>query len=194
MHVEDVEEPHSCALLAELFCEHNLLGEVNHGGRKEINKGYFGAMRAARIVVTCNPSHWEGDFRLFEAMVSGALVFVDEMWGPQPFPLRHGEHVVVYDTTSQDDFKRKLAYYLSHPAEARRIARNGYLHVLKYHRAVSRFDFFLRSAHHQEASAPGASAQQQQAAPQYLEVGQQIKGDITKAMIIKPKPANWVRR
>jgi len=36
-------------------------------------------MREARIVVTCNPSHWEGDFRLFEAMLSGALVFVDEM-------------------------------------------------------------------------------------------------------------------
>ena len=97
---------------------------MNHGGRKEINKGYFGAMRAAKIVVTCNPSHWEGDFRLFEAMVSGALVFVDEMWGPQPFALKHGEHVVVYDTTNQEDFTRKIAYYLSHPSEARRIARN----------------------------------------------------------------------
>lgn len=49
--------------------------QVNGGHRKEINAVYFATMREARIVVTCNPSHWEGDFRLFEAMVSGALVF-----------------------------------------------------------------------------------------------------------------------
>jgi len=35
-----------------------VLGEVNHGGRKEINANYFATMRQARIVVTCNPSHW----------------------------------------------------------------------------------------------------------------------------------------
>jgi len=35
-----------------------VLGEVNHGGRKEINANYFASMRQARIVVTCNPSHW----------------------------------------------------------------------------------------------------------------------------------------
>jgi hypothetical protein len=50
----------------------------------------------------------EGDFRLFEAMLSGALVFVDEMFAPSPHPLRHGVHVVVYDTTDQAAFEDKL--------------------------------------------------------------------------------------
>ena len=36
------------------------------------------ACAVAKIVVTCNPSHSEGDFRTFEALASGALVFVDE--------------------------------------------------------------------------------------------------------------------
>jgi hypothetical protein len=36
----------------------SVVGEVNRGGRKEINAGYFATMRQARIVVTCNPSHW----------------------------------------------------------------------------------------------------------------------------------------
>ena len=120
-----------------LGLKNSLLGEVNHGGRKEINAGYFGAMRSAKIVVTCNPSHWEGDFRLFEAMVSGALVFVDEMWGPQPFPLKHKEHVIVYNTKDQGAFTEQLKYYIEHPDEARRIAHQGYLHVLKYHRSAN---------------------------------------------------------
>lgn len=104
---------------ASLGLQNTMLGEVNHGGRKEINAGYFGAMRAAKIVVTCNPSHWEGDFRLFEAMVSGALVFVDEMWAPQPYPLRHKEHVIIYNTKDQVAFTELLKYYIEHPNEVR---------------------------------------------------------------------------
>ena len=69
----------------------------------------------------------------------------------------------------------------------------GYLHVLKYHRAVSRFDFFLRSAHHQDLTG-GAKAAGAIAPPPYREIGHHIKGDVTKAMIIQPKPSNWARR
>ena len=39
------------------------VGELNKGQRKEINPKYFSSLRHARIVVTCNPSSWEGDFR-----------------------------------------------------------------------------------------------------------------------------------
>merc|ERR1711957_944835 len=38
---------------------------------------YFDALGRAKIVVTCNPAEWEGDFRLWESLLSGALVFVD---------------------------------------------------------------------------------------------------------------------
>ena len=54
------------------------------GHRKTVDASYFGWMRSAQIVVTCNPSHWDGDFRLFEALASGALVFTDELHTPQP--------------------------------------------------------------------------------------------------------------
>ena len=76
-----------------------IAGDVNSGGRREINEVYFNSMRRAKIVVTCNPSHWEGDFRTFEALASGALVFVDEMYTPHPRPFVDGEHVVVYDNS-----------------------------------------------------------------------------------------------
>jgi hypothetical protein len=35
-----------------------IIGEVNTGQRKEINKGYFSTLGQAKIIVTCNPSNW----------------------------------------------------------------------------------------------------------------------------------------
>lgn len=103
-------------------------------------------MRSSKIVVTCNPSRWEGDFRLWEAMVSGALVFVDTMHVPTPHAFADGEHLVVFDSKNEAAFHGKLGWYLDHPAEARRIARAGFLYALKYHRTVSRIDWILRSS------------------------------------------------
>ena len=43
----------------------------------------------------------KGDFRLWEAMASGSLVFVDEMSTPMPYPLLDGVHIVVYDNNDE---------------------------------------------------------------------------------------------
>lgn len=152
-------------------------GEVNAAGRREINGAYFAAMRSAKIVVTCNPSHWEGDFRTFEALASGALVFVDEMYVPHPRPFVDGVHVVVYDNSDQADFERKLLFYLEHPREARRIAAAGLRHALAHHRAVSRMDYVLRSAH--ELASPAASAR-------YTHTAKQIAFDVNATTQVPP--------
>jgi hypothetical protein len=115
------------------------------GHRKTLDNSYFGLMRRAQIVVTCNPSFWDGDFRLFEALSSGALVFTDELHTPVPYPLVDGVHLVVYDHADRSDLERKLRYYLARPEEAARVAANGLAHVLRHHRAVSRVDYVLRS-------------------------------------------------
>lgn len=108
---------------------------------------YFRHLRDSKIVVTCNPTRWEGDFRLYEAFLSGALVMVDKMyildWMPNP-PI-HGKHWVQYDPGDKADFISKLEYY-SDPAnidEAEAIAHAGYEHVLKYHMTVNRVDYLL---------------------------------------------------
>ena len=75
------------------------------------------------------------------------MIFVDEMYAPHPRPFVDGQHVIVYDNSDPDAFFEKLTYYLEHPAEARRIAAAGLKHALRYHRAVSRLDFILRSVH-----------------------------------------------
>mmetsp|Transcript_2284 Transcript_2284/g.2978 ORF Transcript_2284/g.2978 Transcript_2284/m.2978 type:complete len:471 (-) Transcript_2284:6-1418(-) len=133
------------------------LGDTG-GHRKIVQDTYFNLMRNARIVVTCNPSEWDGDFRTYEALSTGALVFVDELHTPAPYPLVDGVHLIVYDTHDKDDFLAKLEFYLHRPHLAAAIAANGLYHVLKYHRAISRLDYVLRSLHlrlHEEnLSAP----------------------------------------
>jgi len=154
-----------------------IAGEVNSGNRRGINENYFDSMRRAKIVVTCNPSHWEGDFRTFEALASGALVFVDEMYVPHPRPFRDGEHVIVYDNSDQPAFEAKLKYYLEHPREAERIAAAGLKHALRYHRAVSRLDYVLRSAHELK-QADGAHS--------YTHTGKQILYDVASTTQVEP--------
>lgn len=125
----------------------SVLGQVNSAQRRTISSHYLDINRQARIIVTCNPSSWEGDFRLWEALASGALVFVDHMYTPVYQPLTDGQHVVLYDPTDEMGFKSKLRYYVDHPHEAQEIALRGYFHVLRYHRSVSRIDYILRSIH-----------------------------------------------
>lgn len=152
-----------------------IAGDVNSGGRREINTVYFDSMRRAKIVVTCNPSHWEGDFRLMEALASGALIFVDEMYTPHPRPFVDGEHIIVYDNSDPEAFAAKLDYYLAHPEEASKIAAAGLRHALKCHRAVSRLDWILRSAH--EIRAEESS---------YTHTARQIKYDLKSTTQVEP--------
>ena len=35
-------------------------GEFNHASRTTIDTGYFGLMKRAQIIITANPSYWEG--------------------------------------------------------------------------------------------------------------------------------------
>ena len=112
---------------------------------------YLRHLRDTKIVVTGNPSRWEGDFRLYEAFLSGALVFVDKMFilDFMPNPPVHGKHWVQYDPGNKTDFMTKLAYYAD-PAnveEAEAIAHAGYEFVLKNHMTVNRVDYILNHEH-----------------------------------------------
>jgi hypothetical protein len=86
-----------------------------------------------------------------------------------------GEHVVVYDNSDPEAFFEKLDYYLSHPQEAQKLAAAGLRHALRYHRAVSRLDFVLRSAH--ELRAEESS---------YTYTASQIKDDVKATTQVDP--------
>ena len=110
-----------------------------------VSTDYLGQMFRAKLIVTSNPSDWEGDFRLMEAFASGALIFVDHMYVPRPHPLLHGKHIVYYDNNNKTDLFEQLYYYRTELESSRRIAVAGYLHAMKYHRAANLMDLVFRT-------------------------------------------------
>jgi len=125
------------------------IGELNKGNMNRFNdsdmREYFMLLRKSKMVVTCNPSRWEGDFRTWEALASGALVFVDRMYIPMKYPLKDGEHCIIYDTSNKGmkGLKDKIFYFLEHSKEARSIGLRGLVYALQYHKATCRIDNIL---------------------------------------------------
>ena len=124
------------------------MGGFNRGGRGDFPqdaRDYFRLLKRSRIVVTCNPTKWEGDHRTWEAFANGALVFVDRMWTPLTHPLIDGEHCIFYDLSDigLQELRAMILYYLKHTTEAEVIARKGHEFTMKYHRASNRIDEIL---------------------------------------------------
>lgn len=99
------------------------------------------------------------DFRLCEALASGAMILVDHMYVPRPNPFLDHQHLVYYgssplapvtatnsftDNNNKTDLFEKLDYYVRDEMAAREIAWRGYLHAMKFHRAASLVDFVFK--------------------------------------------------
>ena len=139
-------------------------GEVTTSTRTALSPHYLRLMRAARIVVTCNPGDWEGDFRTWEALASGAAVVRDRLYAPTP----HGDFGLVYDARSRSSFD--AAMDRAH-ANAGALGRRALADALAHHRAVSRVDWLLASA---TSAAAGAT-------------------DDARALVPPPRPAGLPR-
>lgn len=100
-----------------------------------------------------------------EAVASGALVFVDDMHVHRPHPMLDDVHVVYYDNHNKSQLFDKLDMYRRAQKHSRVVALQGYLHAMKYHRAVSLIDYFFRTIHLQQAMASGESL------PMYTDTG-----------------------
>jgi len=123
------------------------VGSITSGTREVVDNSYQQTLNRAKIIVTANPMKWEGDSRLYEALASGALVFCDPIYTPLEHPLIHDEHVVFFDTSNTDEAKKKffekLDYYLRNEARRKQVAWRGYVHAMRYYRAVNRMDAVL---------------------------------------------------
>ncbi len=122
-------------------------GEINRSNRDKVDSDYFSLLYNAKIIVTTNPTGYEGDYRLMESFASGALIFVDKMLVPRPNPFIDKVHVVYYDNYNKSDLFSKLDYYRQHPEIAKKIAISGYLHAMKYHRTSTLIDYVFRTVH-----------------------------------------------
>jgi len=110
------------------------------------DRQYFALMHKAKIIVTCQPQNWEGDWRTWESLSTGAMVMVDEFRTQMNPPLQPGVHYVQYNSSNRTDLEVKLEYYLQHPNDAAVIANAGFQFAVHRHRAVHRVDNMLADA------------------------------------------------
>jgi hypothetical protein len=139
------------------------VSECGPVGRSSIDPKYKRCLYDSKIVLHANPDPWEGDSRLWEALASGALVFVDRLHAPLQNPLVDGEHLIFYDLTEEgmEALERQILHYLGDDGERQRIAAQGRAFVLSHHRAVDRVDEIIdklkRAGRGVPPSAPATS-------------------------------------
>lgn len=113
--------------------------------RSGINISYFKTMCNSKIVVTCNPDNYEGDYRLWEALSSGALVFCDKLVTPIKQPLIDRTHIVYYDRNNFSELNHLIQYYLENDLERMKIAECGYEYAINNHTYKHRTQYVLNT-------------------------------------------------
>ena len=114
-------------------------GTPDDAGRATASNTYIASMLEYKIVVVCQRNRHEDHYRLFEALVTGALVFTDTML-TLPLGLEADQSIIVYDTI--EDMQNKLTWYL-HPSNTtirEKIARRGRDISMRRHRSWHRVE------------------------------------------------------
>ena len=120
------------------------VGSTDYNARYHtINNKYYDTLKKSKIIVTANPPNWEGDFRLWEALLTGNLVLCDRMVLPHilKYPLINKKHIVFYD--NPNEIIPLINYYVINEDERKQIATEGREYVLKYHTFSNRLDEIL---------------------------------------------------
>jgi Glycosyl transferases group 1 len=102
------------------------------------------------------PTRRKDHYRLFEALISGALVMTDRMLS-LPDGLQNGTSIVEF--SSQQELGALIDYYLRHPEERFEIGRQGRLIAMSRHRSWHRMEeiiFGQRLTTCSNAAAPDA--------------------------------------
>lgn len=121
-----------------------IAGQSGVAGRNEFQQAYFDLMIRSKIVVTCNPDRWEGDYRLFEALSSGSLVMTDKMRTPVIRPFSDGEHLVYYDKENLEVIVENIRELLGNDKRRLEIAKNGYEYAMNFHTSGNRIEEIIQ--------------------------------------------------
>ena len=105
-----------------------------------VSTEYFKILKTSKIIVTANPTDWEGDFRLWEALLMGNLVLCDKMIVPHILkkPLVNKKHLVFYENI--EELENLIDYYIKNNKERTKIGKEGRDYCLKYHKFSDRVD------------------------------------------------------
>jgi Glycosyl transferases group 1 len=114
-----------------------LAGSPTRVGRQSVASAYLNAMLSTKIMVVTQRDGWEDHYRLFEALVSGAMVMTDQMLS-LPSGLQNGTSLVEFG--SLRELLSLLDYYLFHQEERLQIATEGRRVAMLRHRSWHRIE------------------------------------------------------
>ena len=109
-----------------------LAGNASESGRTSVARGYIEGLLNTKIITIVQRDGWEDHYRLFEGLLSGAMVMCDRMLG-MPSGLVNGTHLIEF--TGEHDFIEKALYYLEHDDERQAIAYRGRELAMTRHRS-----------------------------------------------------------
>lgn len=118
----------------------DIIGWRARKGRQGVHEAYVRALLETKIIVVTQRDRYEDHYRLFEALISGALVLSDQMLS-FPWGVKDGSTIVVYQ--NPNDLEKKILYYLDNPKERFKIAKAGRELSLKHHRSYHRWEDLL---------------------------------------------------
>lgn len=102
----------------------------------------------SKIIFTAQPDHCDGDNRTWEAMASGALVFLDKTYIPTPKYMQDGTHCIYYDASDKQSIRaaiEKAKWFLANDVDRERIAHAGREHVQRFHKPINRVNQIFMS-------------------------------------------------
>jgi hypothetical protein len=114
-----------------------LAGIAKYEGRQNVDSAYVDAMLGTKIVLVTQRDEWEDHFRLFEALVSGALVMTDRMLS-LPAGLKNGTSILEFSSVTE--LRNFIGYYISHEQERFTIAARGRRVAMEQHRSWHRME------------------------------------------------------
>jgi hypothetical protein len=118
----------------------DIVGTQGRQGRQGVHTEYARALLEVKIVVLSQRDRYEDHYRLFEALVSGAMVMTDPALS-FPWGVVHNETISVY--TSLNEMRSQIIHYLQHDEERWRIAKAGRELALKHHLPRHRWEDLL---------------------------------------------------
>jgi len=117
--------------------------------RTIISPEYTSKLHDSLLAVTANPARYEGDHRFWEHIATGSAVLSDKMYTPLPFPMIPGKHYETFDIADKPGneaaFHQKIQSMLGNAEKTRKMACEGFQHGMKYHRAINRLDYIVRT-------------------------------------------------
>jgi hypothetical protein len=114
-----------------------LAGFTSRKGRRDVSWDYVNAMLRTKIMIVTQRDAWEDHYRLFEALISGALVLTDRMLS-LPVGLLNGTSLLEF--SSLDELTYCIEHYLEHTEERLRIAAEGRRVAMARHRSWHRIE------------------------------------------------------